>query len=247
MKHYERMLDMGCFSPAELARELRMGLPSVYSLLRDYMRKGYLLQVRRNLYAAISLESKAPASSPYQIASRITPTSYLCCHSALAYHGYRNQVSHEVYVASESKFSDFEFEGMDYRYLASRGDFLILESQGVRATTIERSVIDSLDRFDRVGGFEELIKALEIIPYLDEGPLLECLSRYDKAFLYQKTGFVLEHFARELHLSESFIGECLAKKGGSVRYLSSATPRANQTYDPRWGLMVPKDIWHLVE
>lgn len=247
MKHYAKILELKCFSPRELANALGMGSSSIHSLLQSYMKKGFLVQVHRNLYVAMSLESKSPVASPYQIASKLTPTSYVSYHSALAYHGYRNQVSHEIYVSSESKFSDFEFDGIDYCHLSSRGKNGIIFSNGVRITDIERTVVDCLDRFDRVGGFEELAKALEVIPYLSEESLLKYLEGYGKAFLYQKAGFVLEHYREELSISEAFLEECLHRRGNGVRYFSSAFVKEKTSYNAKWGLMVPIDLWQKFE
>ena len=38
--------------------------------------------------------------------------------------------------------------------------------------------------------------------------MLEVLEVYDSVFLYQKVGFVLEHYKERFMLSDSFFNEC---------------------------------------
>ena len=63
-------------------------------------------------------------------------------------------------------------------------------SGNVKVTTLERTVIDCIDRIDRSGGTEELLQSIRSVQYLDENRLLEILEDYNKATLYKKTGFV---------------------------------------------------------
>jgi len=52
--------------------------------------------------------------------------------------------------------------------------------------------------------FEELLNCLEGIHYLDESKLRVYLDAYDTQALYQKTGFLLEHYREEVLLSQEF-------------------------------------------
>jgi hypothetical protein len=49
---------------------------------------------------------------------------------------------------------------------------------GVRVTDIERTVIESIRDYNKIGGFEELLNCLEGIHYLDEAKLLRYLDIY---------------------------------------------------------------------
>jgi predicted transcriptional regulator of viral defense system len=188
-----------------------------------------------------------PAASSYQIASNITPSSYVSHHSAFAYYGYTNQVSYEMNVSSDNLFFAFEYDGIDYVHISSRIPEGIVEKQGVRITDTERTVIDYIGDFERVGGLEELLRCLGMITFLSEGKLLRYLDVYNKAILYQKTGYILEHFKDSLKLSSSFFEECSQKKGKSKRYFQKAGNQNKMVYDSRWGLIVPKDLLYISE
>lgn len=199
------------------------------------------------LYTAISLETGGPIANPYQIATKLTPTSYVSHRSAFSYYGYVDQISYEMFVSSESRFNKFEFDEMDYLYIPSKCNRGIVEEQGVRVTDIERTVVDYINQFDHIGGLEELLKGLAMIPYLSEQKIMEYLQLYNKAILYQKAGYILEHFQKELKLSNLLMQQCVEKKGKSIRYFSEAFPKDKLQYNRTWGLMVPERLLHISE
>lgn len=78
----------------------------------------------------------------------------------------------------------------------------------MRVTDLERSVLDCIDAVEKVCGLEELDNCLDAIPSLDEDRLRRYLPLYDKAFLYQKTGYLLEKRQSDLKLSDNFFDFC---------------------------------------
>ena len=247
MKYYEDMLDHKCFSFKEAERMVGGNRNTAKSLLRQYVQKGYIQQIKKNLYVAVSMESGTAAATRYQIASSITPTSYVSHRSAFEYYGYTNQVSYEMNVSSETAFSDFEYEGIRYDYVASRLSEGIIEQQGVRITDPERTTVDYIGDFDHIGGLEELLRSLEMMSFLSEEKLLAYLELAGKAVLYQKAGYILEHFREGLKLSNHFFEVCRLRKGKSKRYFTRSTNQNTMVYNSRWGLMVPKDLLHISE
>lgn len=243
MKYYADMLDKKCFSFKEVERMVGGNRNTAKSLLRQYAQKGYIQQVKKNLYVAISIENGMPAATRYQIASNITSTSYVSHHSAFEYYGYTNQVSYEMNVSSDTVFGNFEYEGIDYTCISSRLSEGIIEQQGVRITDLERTTVDYIGDFYHIGGLEELLQSLEMISFLSEEKLLAYLELSDKAVLYQKAGYILEHFKDSLKLSEHFFEVCGLRKGKSKRYFTE--PTNHMMYNRRWGLMVPKDLLHV--
>jgi predicted transcriptional regulator of viral defense system len=247
MKYYEDLLEKKCFTFKDVELLVGDNRNTAKSLLRQYMQKGFIRRVKKNLYVAISMETGMPAASSYQIASNITQSSYVSHRSAFAYYGYTNQVSYEMNVSSDNKFSNFEYDGIDYVHISSRIPEGIIEKQGVRVTDTERTVVDYISDFERVGGLEELLRCLEMITFLSEEKLLHYLNAYNKEILYQKTGYILEHYKNSLKLDSSFFEECRHKKGKSKRYFQKVSNRNKMIYDSRWGLIVPKDLLHISE
>jgi predicted transcriptional regulator of viral defense system len=245
MKHYERLLKMGCFTWSELCAVI--GNPKTAdSLARNYLKKGYIQSVKRGLYAAVDLVTGEAVSGKFRIAGKITPSSYVSHHAAFEYYGCANQVSYQVEVSSETAFAPFRYAGITYAYLASRiKDGVITQPDGVRVTDAERTVLDGINDFEKVMGLEELLRCLELIPSLHEDRLLSYLSVYGKQVLYQKAGYILWHFQRTFNLSDNFFTACEARIGKSKRYLYRPPMYEKTEYNRRWRLMVPRDLMRI--
>lgn len=242
MKHYEELLAKGCFTWEDVCH--MSGNPNTASnLIQNYLKKGYIKRVKRNLYVAVNMADKMPVVNRFVIASHITPSAYVSHHSAFSYYGYTNQVFYDVYVSSASKFNSFEFDGLTYRYVRSRIDAGVeKKADGVTVTDLERTMIDSINDFEKIGGWEELLRSLSMIPYADESKLLRYLENYGKQVLYQKTGYVLEHFKKEMGISDSFFERCASHLSKSVRYLYHGLNNGEAQYDKRWQLFVPRNL-----
>jgi len=213
------------------------------SLARSYLRKGYIQSVKRGLYVAINLADRQPVVSKYRIAGKITQTSYVSHHSAFEFYGCANQVSYQVVVSSETPFATFVYDGFTYRHIASRiKDGIITRPDGVRVTDAERTVIDGINDFTKVMGLEELLRCLELLPLVKEEKLLSYLAAYGKQVLYQKTGYILEHFRDTWNLSDGFFMSCETHIGKSKRYLYNSPTRDNMALNNRWRLVAPRDL-----
>ena len=245
MKYYESMVNMGCFSRSELAKALGLCDATVASLLQQYQKKGYIERVRHDLYVVMSIENKQPVLSRYGIGSRLFFDACVSHHSAFEVYGYANQVFYEVYVMTNSRFKDFEYDGVSYRRVAPKGTVQKETVRGVRVTGIEQTLIDSINSADKIGGLEELLRCLALIPSLNEEKLIAALAEYKNGFLYQKTGFLLEQFRAELNLSDAFFEICEDCISKSDRYLTKE--HAGFVYHPKWRLIGPRDINRIVD
>jgi len=243
MKYYADLLEMGCFSKEDVSA-ITGNYYTAGALLASYLKKGYIRSVRRNLYAAVSLADNEPAVSKFRIAGSITKTAYVSHHAAFEYYGCSNQVSYQVEVSSDKPFMSFEFNGNTYTYIASRiSDGVIVRPDGVRVTDIERTVLDGIHDFEKVMGLEELLRCLALVPSVREDNLLKYLAAYGKCVLYQKAGYILRHYQRELNLSEVFFSECADHIGRSTRYL---TLNKDGVYNREWRLVAPADLMDLI-
>ena len=244
MKYYEDFLKLRCFCFDEVVKTVGSEKAAL-SILRQYIKKGYVVKIRRGLYSAINLLDHEPAASQYLIASKLTDTAVVSHHAAFAYHGYSNQVSYEISVTSETKFNSFSFNGFTYhRVLPHITKGIIQSAEGARITDPERTVLDSVNDFENEMGFEELIQCISSIPLLDEDKLTDYLAEYDKCFLYQKTGFIFDHFQNEFAVSDQFLSLCRKRSGNSSRYLFSEIPKKRMAFSSKWHLTIPYDLWN---
>lgn len=197
---------------------------TAYTQLNRLMKRDWARKVRKKVYSVVNPTTGQLVANRYQIACAISETAYLSHHSAFEYYGLANQVFNEVYVSTETKFHHFEYDHVTYKYVASRMKEGVIEAKnttGVRITDLERTVVDSIRDFNKIGGIEELLNCLEGIHYLDEKKLKQYLDHYDTQGLYQRVGYLLDHYRKEMQLSKDFINYCKSKIGKSRRYLVS--------------------------
>lgn len=244
MKHYEKMLELGCFSIRDV-EELTGSRAAAVSILYDYQKKGYIERVKHDRYVAISLETKQPVFSRYQIGMSLFPGAFISHHSAFEVYGYANQVFYEVYVTCESRFLDFEYDGVYYHRMTPKNGMDVEERYGVRISGIEQTVVDMLNIFEKNAGLEETLRCMELIPSLNEKKILDALAVYQNGFLYQKTGFILEQMNDIFLLSDSFFDECQKYISGSRRYLLKQNVDKME-YHGRWRLYAPHNLKELI-
>ena len=241
MKYYDKLLKLKCFT----MEDVYGFIPNVntsQSIIHEYSKKGYVQNVKRNLYATLDLVTKEPVANKYEIASKISKDSYVSYHSAFEYYGFNNQVSYEMLVSSTKRFAPFYFNGIKYSFINSKIDVGIELNSKIRVTNLERTIVDNIDAFSKYMGLEELLRRLEIIKYVNEGKLLEILAVYDKQFLYQKVGYILSINKENLLLSDEFFDSCLSHIGKSKRYLYEELKLDEYSFNKQWKLILPKNI-----
>lgn len=244
MKHYEKLLEKGCFSREELA-EL-VGTPAAAKMvIYEYQKKGYIERVKRDFYVVISMETKQPILSRYQIGANLFPDACISHHSAFEFFGYGNQVFYECYVATDSRFADFEYDGVTYHRVERKPAIEVIRQGNVRMTSIEQTAVDSIRDFEKIAGLEEVIRCLMLVPGLNEERILACLNRNNNGFLYQKCGFIFEELKNEFGFSDMFFEECRKYSSGAKRYLMKET--GETVFHEKWKLYTPLSLKKLID
>ena len=210
------------------------------------MKEKMVAKIRNNMYTCISGETGAPVANRFQIASHITPTSYVSHHTAMEYYGITDQVFYDVYVSSATAFRDFTFDGYTYCYVASKsleGVEKPAFSGEIAITNIERTIVDCVKDMDKIAGIEEVIQNIESMGWMQEKRILKYLELFQNQFLYQKLGYLLSERKEQMGLSDAFFDNCKEKIGKSKRYLTRA--QEGGRYDDEWKLVVPEGLYDM--
>ena len=242
MKYLKELQTKKIFSLSDVTKLTNGNENTAKSLLQQYKKVGYIVSIRKNLYGALDLASGNVLASRYEIATATSSTSYLSHHTALEFHGIANQVFFEVTIASEEKLRPFEYDGIAYRPIKSKGRYGVIvppNAPKVRVTDIERTIIDCISDIDLAGGVEELLKSIELIPELNEDRLIEYLEMYNQRNLWQRAGYVLESFRERLRLSDVFFDKCKESMGIRKNYF---VRESEFIYHPEWRLYAPEDL-----
>ena len=235
VKYYEKMREMGCFSLQDVI-DMVGEQSAVKYLVNDYQRKGYIDRIHRNLYTVMDTETEEPVLTRYQIGSRLFSDAYISHRSAFEVWGFAPQAGNEVFVATETRFTDFRYNGVFYRQVKRR-EADVEQVGGALVTGLEQTVVDSIHNCEKVAGLERIAECIMRLPVLDSDKLLGCLERYGKGFLYQKCGYVLEQMQEYVRLPEAFYQECRRCCPSTVRYVGKGT--GELVYCKEWGIYAP--------
>lgn len=247
MNAYEYFYNLGCFTREDVLK-LAENPKNADSIIYTQKKKGNISSVKRNLYIAISRETKMPTVTPFEIGSKITNDAYISHHSAFEYYGISNQVFSGIYVSTQKRFNDFDYDGKIYKFISSKCDMgIVSPTHRVRVTDIERTIVDSIKDFTKIGGLEELLRCLTMVTFADENKLLVYLKAYGNQFLYQKSGYILSHYQKSMKISNAFFEKCITKKKASVRYLYDEIKIENPIFNSKWQLFVPADLMKLID
>lgn len=203
--------------------------------IQNYLKKGYIKRIKQNLYAAISIEHGGIIPSKYEIASNITKTSYVSLHSAFEYYGYYNQVFNTVSVSSVEQFRNFTFEYNEYECKRVNNNKYINTQNGIKVSTLSKTIVDSIDNIKTYDDFEELLEILKMITKFDSKEILDYLKYVDKKILYSKTGLILSFFEDGYYITEKLLDDLKnlgLKKSG---YFTNEKHRLN-CYSKEWKL-----------
>ena len=205
-------------------------------------KKGEVKKIKRGLYALVDRSTGGIYVSRFQIASRLFDDSYFSYHEALEYYGLATQsfVSRFTYL-THVYVDDVDFEDVIYSSKKSECNLEILDhmkENGVRVVSLERAIVDSIDSPMYSGGLEEIELALDICRVPDINKVISMLEYYDKAFLYQKVGYLFEKYFGN-KIPQSFYDLCLSKSGNTIRYFEAKVGYAKLVL--KWRLMVPEE------
>nr|WP_296438949.1 hypothetical protein [uncultured Acetatifactor sp.] len=236
VQHYEKMLELGCFTLQDVT-EMVGERSAVTYLVNDYQRKGYIDRIHRNLYTVMDMETQEPALTRYQIGSRLFPGAYIAQRSAFEAWGYAPKTGNEVFVATETRFTDFRYNGVFYRRVHPKAGADTEWVAGSLVTGLEQTVVDSLHSFEGSQGLEDVVECIVRLPHLDVDKLLDCLERYGNGYLYQKCGYVLEQLQDYVKLPKAFYQECREHCASTVRYMLKGED--GLVYHKGWGIYAP--------
>ena len=224
------------------------------ALVRYYRERGAILQVRRGLYYSLppgTSAEQAPVDS-YLVAAKLAPDAVLAYHTALEVHGRSYSVEDRVVYLTNKYPSgrSFKFRGTTYRAITPPiklgGKQAGVESvdragQQVHVTTLERTVVDVLDRVRLSGGLEEVWRSLETISYLDIEQVVAYALLLGNSTTVARVGFFLSQHRAALSVEDASLERLRQHRPKNPKYLTNDEPRSGRLI-PEWNLVVPEQI-----
>ena len=111
----------------------------------------------------------------------------------------------------------------------------------IKVTSLERTIVDVLDRPEYAGGWEEIWRCAENIPVLNLEKMVEYTFSLANATTIAKVGFFLEQHKQQFSVDESILELLETKKPSNALYLERVKRESGKLIT-RWNLMVPTSI-----
>jgi len=222
------------------------------SLLAYHRRYGRIISIRRGLYAVVppgSSPESAPVD-PYLLASKMTTDATLGYHTALEFHGKAYSVFNKIYYLCGRNSQPLLFRSYEFISVlvpkALRGHPSELfglkqyERSGVaiRATNLERTLVDVMDRPDISGSWEEIWRSLESVEYFKLDDVVEYALLLGNATTASKVGFFLDQHRSERNVNDAQLDRLRTLRPRQPHYLDRNNRKGGQLV-AAWNLVVP--------
>lgn len=229
---------------------------TLYNLLAYHQKQGHILHIRRGLYYSVPKCSN-PNHSPVDsllVASKMAEDAVIAYESALDLHGkLPNIQSRIVYLTKKRVMASFDFRNIKYQAVAIPLALkaLGLETFGVQrinrlgqeifVTSLERTLVDVLDRPYLCGSWQEIWLSLESIEYLDLDQILKYVLLLDNATTIAKVGVFLETHRERLMIPESYLENLCKHRPLKPHYLERKHKQPQKLIS-KWNLIVPLSV-----
>jgi predicted transcriptional regulator of viral defense system len=236
--------------------EVGSGNPNTRKALLTYYRKqGRIIQVRRGLYAVVPFGS-SPDSSPvdlYLLASKMTKDAALGYHTALEYHGKAYSVYNRLHYLSAQRSLPVKFRSYEIRRVPVPKSLLAKDKKmfgvvrykrsgaDLRVTSLERTLVDVLDRPDLTGSWEEIWRSLESVEFFDIEQIVEYVLLLENATTAAKVGFFLGQHKEPLMVDDVHLQPLRKLRPRQPHYLMRGKRKGGR-WVKEWNLMVPDEI-----
>jgi predicted transcriptional regulator of viral defense system len=190
---------------------------------------------------------------PFLVAGKLTPDAILAFHTALEFHGKAHSPTHEFFYLTNLGARPLGFRGQQFKAvhpptaLRRKGAELVgvLTAErmgiGVRVTSLERTMVDVLDRPHLGGGWEEIWRSLESVEFFDLQAVAEYALLLGNTTTIAKVGFFLEQHKDALMVEERHLNPLRKHSPRVPHYLSRGNRRSGKLV-AGWNLVVPPEV-----
>ena len=246
------------FSRADLAhvlkiRNKRVSVNTINAHLYRWTQQGRIKQVKRGVYVHLTENEKQLSVDKFALCSRLAPDSLLSHHTALELHGVAQSAFRKVTYFTLSSTKELIFENMLFKPVRPRPAVTTKQFQSrwtesaerqnieIRYTSIERTLVDVLDRPELAGGVDEVWRSCASIAGLRFDYLEQYLKILGRPTVTARVGFFLEQRKETLAVPEPLLIRLQKLAPKSKVYFLRREKKRGRLF-PRWNLIVPENL-----
>lgn len=172
-------------------------------MIADLVERGWLVRAGRGHYQLQSAKTgldPIPMGEKFVIAGQYAPEGFIAYGSAAEYHGLTTQVFQIVLMATPRLRQSLTISNTRVRFVRIKPENLVgtqplRKGPNVSVATVERTIIDAIDRPDLCGGISDLPEILRRgRSKAQVGRMIDYLPSYRSKSLVQRVGYLLETF-----------------------------------------------------
>lgn len=225
-------------------------------LLAYHIKKQHIIRIRRGLFGNVPISFWGSAKDylidPFLIAGRISEDAVLAYHTALDFYGVSYSVYHRFTFMSQQKIRPFTYHSnficLPFPQILCRQnkmhfEVITADRQGldIKVTSLERTIVDALDRPNYAGGWEEIWQSASHISILNLNKIIEYAFLLDNATTTAKLGFFLEQHKELFSVDTHTLNTLQEKVPNSIHYLERSKRESGKLIK-RWNLVVPQSL-----
>lgn len=241
--------EFASFLDAEGSRSLK----TQEALLAYHVKTGRILRVRRGLYASVPFGA-SPDTFPvdtFLLAGKMTEDAVIAYHTALEFHGKAHSVEERfVFLTSRAirpaNFRGYEFRGVRFpqALVKKKQEFFAVDTAEraglpVRVTSLERTLVDVLDRPSLGGGWEEIWRSLESVEFFNVDKMLDYILLLENSSTAAKVGLFLEQHQKDLMVDDAHLDRLRQHIPKQPTYMAR---NSKGRLVKKWNLVVPSQV-----
>ncbi len=217
----------------KIYRLSRLSKSQLYNSLFSLKNKHILESVQKGKYL---LKDKIPGNE-FMIVNFINSPSYISFWSALSFYGWTEQQIITIQIVSTKQFKEFQFDTnkVEVSTFAPSRFYGYKFISNFSIATKEKSIVDSLSDFEKVGGIQEFSKCLKNSwDELNKKVLINFLIRFKNRSMSSRLGFLIEKL--NLKLSKKYMDKLLNSCSSGFIKLDPSIPKS-RNYNKKWKII----------
>ncbi|MCK4546959.1 MAG: type IV toxin-antitoxin system AbiEi family antitoxin domain-containing protein [Candidatus Eisenbacteria sp.] len=225
------------------------------ALLAYHLKQGRVRRVRRGLYCTVP-PGASPVDCPvdaFVLAAKSTDDAVLAYHTALELHGRAYSVHHRLLYLTAKRLPPWSFRSLRFRsvlfpkVLRDKNqeefgvDVVWRENVDIRVTSLERTLVDVLDRLDLGGGLTEAWQSLESVEFFDLEKVVEYTLLLENGTTAARVGFFLDQHRETLMVEDHHLVPLREHLPKTPHYLLRDHRGTARLVD-EWNLLVPLQV-----
>lgn len=219
--------------------------------LQYHLAQKHIARIRRSYYVVTDelLPGSVIESDPILIAGNMTKDAVISYHSAMAFHAFAYSIMSVTYFNSIERIGSINRKFGQFKQIihpiALKPNDIFLETKkydrmglDIRVTSVERTLVDSLNRPNLSGGWEEIWRSFESVNFLDLERLINYALRLNNSTTIAKLGFFLEQHKDQFSVNELELSK-LTHHRPKTRHYMDRKYKGSVSNLSRWNLIVP--------